>query len=485
MAIPRLYSHLALQWKGLVRDLCKGSTCCDLLCIDLNSLLYSCLNEAKDELSFAQLVFDNIKHLTKLVSCSKELYIAFDGVPPFAKFKEQAERRSGRTSSPKDGINPHVLSPGTKFIFDFQLKLEYQMKNFAKEGGLEVIISNTSEPGEGEHKIMNHIKKRKDNKVVIYGIDADLIVLGIISTCSDISLIREHIKTKKLPLGTKKYQILSVKKLRSHLLEGYAVRDLKYLFDIVLVIIMMGNDFTPAPKGIGIYEVFSMIDQVKGYHNEYPEELVVDFETGTINWENFNKLQKFLYELDLQQWKDEYPSYKDRVKAIFLSLPHQEIQNLSLIEKRAKVKEILEEEFTKWRFENYSKWENVSRDQINTITKDYLQSLEWIIKYYVTGDSDKHCVYEHEFTPRISDLGMVGKFEKDLPKEIKINPIHHLALILPESSKKLLPEDYQKENIPELSTLNNYDTLNSLINHFLKLDRDFLTLDETLRNFTL
>ena len=43
------------------------------------------------------------------------------------------------------------------------------------------ILDSSNNPGEGEHKLYNYIKNKKLNNNVIYGLDADLIMLGSLS----------------------------------------------------------------------------------------------------------------------------------------------------------------------------------------------------------------------------------------------------------------------------------------------------------------
>jgi len=56
----------------------------------------------------------------------------------------------------------------------------------------KIIFSDTTERGEGEHKILQYIKKNNIQKSVIYGLDADLIMLSIVSNKENIYLLRER-----------------------------------------------------------------------------------------------------------------------------------------------------------------------------------------------------------------------------------------------------------------------------------------------------
>ena len=58
------------------------------------------------------------------------------------------------------------------------------IKLFTKESTHEkkIIISASDQPGEGEHKLFQHIRNNnfhKDETTIIYGLDADLIMLAL------------------------------------------------------------------------------------------------------------------------------------------------------------------------------------------------------------------------------------------------------------------------------------------------------------------
>ena len=57
----------------------------------------------------------------------------------------------------------------------------------------KVIVSDSNEPGEGEAKILDYIKDHdiSQHSDIIYGLDADLIMLSLLSSKNDIYLLRE------------------------------------------------------------------------------------------------------------------------------------------------------------------------------------------------------------------------------------------------------------------------------------------------------
>lgn len=172
----------------------------------------------------------------------KVLYLAVDGVAPRAKMNQQRSRRfraakeaevaaaeataqsqakGGKSILPEiltDGsvgkrFDSNCITPGT----DFMLKLSLAMQKwvafkvetdpFWSQSGCEVIISGPDVPGEGEHKVMDHIRKYQNlhaagadfdsqyyapgDTHVLYGLDADLIMLGLATHEKKFMLLRE------------------------------------------------------------------------------------------------------------------------------------------------------------------------------------------------------------------------------------------------------------------------------------------------------
>lgn len=176
--------------------------------------------------------------LYKLVKPTKVLYLAIDGVAPRAKMNQQRSRRfrsakeaetsasealaranymSTTPSTATSDINrfdSNCITPGT----DFMLKLTFAIQKWVAYkqttdafwmNGADVIISGPDVPGEGEHKVMDFIRETRQAVEtgvateqqqhywqphythILYGLDADLIMLGLVTHEPNFMLLRE------------------------------------------------------------------------------------------------------------------------------------------------------------------------------------------------------------------------------------------------------------------------------------------------------
>jgi 5'-3' exonuclease len=89
-----------------------------------------------------------------------------------------------------------LISPGTFFMRQFESYFAKHRSQLEKECGVSLVISNSREFGEGEHKIMKEIRSLpSETPIAIYGLDADLILLGIsaIPNHPKVYLVRENV----------------------------------------------------------------------------------------------------------------------------------------------------------------------------------------------------------------------------------------------------------------------------------------------------
>jgi len=108
---------------------------------------------------------------------------------------------------PKKGEDPwdsNVITPGTEFMRRLSLHVkrfvEERMASSREWGKIQVIFSDASIPGEGEHKIIEHVRLQRaqmdydPNMVhVLHGLDADLIMLALATHEMNFYILREEV----------------------------------------------------------------------------------------------------------------------------------------------------------------------------------------------------------------------------------------------------------------------------------------------------
>lgn len=434
-----------------------------------------CHNDEK----VADVVLEFILAIMSKANPSSLLYVAFDGVPPFAKLKEQAKRR--KSAGTNTGLYSNMISPGTEFIEKLTDKLEKLLRNVAKRKMIKVLISTSSVPGEGEHKIFQHIKTHPSRKCVIYGLDADLILLGIMSNnAKNLIILREVSRTRYESIAKKKFEYLDVNTLRNRLVAGYSCRYEHYFVDIVLIFIILGNDFLPRPEGSDIHHnLHELLGALKDFH-EISEGNYLVSSTGDLNVDSFNLFIDSVYDMGLARFLSEYP-VTDKVADIELV---EQMKTLSLGYPESRTDRGLRKKYDEWRFDNYKKWRQKDKTEIKAVARDYMQGLQWTVKYYLNGTWTNHWVFQHDHVPCLPDLKLEQREEIKKIDEvaIELKPIHHLALVSPLQSRRLLPQVYQNFQLTPIEDLDSFDKIKQEI-HKMRTELDpHMTAGELKRN---
>ena len=212
----------------------------DNLYLDMNGIIHPCCHPEDgsqpttiDDMIIA--VFAYIDCIFSIVRPRKLVYFAIDGVAPRAKMNQQRSRRFRSTKESKDkkdkmsevrqklqdqGIqlppqnsaqdpfDSNCITPGTDFMYYLSKCLQFYIAKRLNESagwqGLEAILSDANAPGEGEHKIMEFIRRQRasqgynpNTRHVLYGADADLIMLGLATHEPHFTIIREEFTPNK------------------------------------------------------------------------------------------------------------------------------------------------------------------------------------------------------------------------------------------------------------------------------------------------
>ena len=220
--------------------------------------------------------------------------------------------RRGEEIPDSPPFDSNCITPGTVFMRKLSRQLEYFIAKKVSEDAnwrdVQVILSGHEACGEGEHKIMEFVRTLKaqpgydpNTRHCLYGLDADLIMLGLLSHDPHFALLREEVtfgprRGKKTGgLETQTFYLLHLSLLREYLeMEFDALKTkLSFPFDLeriiddyILLHLFVGNDFLPHLPGLHINEgaielLFriyeKVLPQAGGYLNEqgilHPERL--------------------------------------------------------------------------------------------------------------------------------------------------------------------------------------------------------------------
>lgn len=143
---------------------------------------------------------------------------------------------------------------------------------------VQVIFSGPEVPGEGEHKIMEFIRLTKakadyDPNVrhCLYGLDADLILLGLLSHDPHFALLREEVtfgggsraNTVKKSAADTRFYLMHLCLMREYMglefapliqASGNMLTLEKLIDDFILLMCLVGNDFMPSLPGFHLGE---------------------------------------------------------------------------------------------------------------------------------------------------------------------------------------------------------------------------------------
>ncbi|KAI0303658.1 exonuclease II [Multifurca ochricompacta] len=345
----------------------------DNLYLDFNGIIHTCSHPNDEDAHFRMSeeqiytsIFAYVDHLFGKIKPKKLFFMAVDGVAPRAKMNQQRSRRfrtakearevrenaerKGEKLPEEKAFDSNCITPGTPFMVKLSEQLRYFVNKKISEDAnwreVQVVLSGHEVPGEGEHKIMEYIRLSKAQpgynpnvRHCLYGLDADLIMLGLLSHDPHFCLLREEVKfgpsaRKKNNGGVESinFYLLHLSLLREYLdLEFRDVRrslpfeyNLEHIIDDFIVLaVFVGNDFLPHLPDLHIHEnglerlfdvYMKVLPSLGGYLNESGnidtkrlqvildemvewEKEVFEKEYGDINWFK-GKQSKHIKELE-------------------------------------------------------------------------------------------------------------------------------------------------------------------------------------------
>lgn len=227
MGIPFYFVSLIKQHRGIVSRV-RVKLQPDVLAIDCNCLIHTYMDNSRP----IESILEAIEKLKETCEPRKLLYIGMDGLVPYAKIVQQRYRRFRKPEEQE--FDRLQISPGTPYMKDLATAIRNKFPY--------AILSDTSEPGEGEHKIFAWLKSTEAHNrrsICVYGLDADLILLSLSQTslCMPRSfwLLRENPSFHDKAPGFSTLSISALKDIIGMPIEQY----------IMMSVMCFGNDFVP------------------------------------------------------------------------------------------------------------------------------------------------------------------------------------------------------------------------------------------------
>ena len=194
----------------------------------MNGVIHNCshgagtdTNTRMTEEEMMAKVFAYLDHIYRMVRPKKLLYMAIYGVAPIAKMNQQRSRRfrsakeaeeakaealaKGEPEAQGEPFDSNCITPGTEFMARLTEHLKFYVRKKQTEDvawmNVKVILSGHEVRGEGEHKIMEYIRWERlkpdydaNMSHCLYGLDADLIMLALVTHEPHFCLLREVVK---------------------------------------------------------------------------------------------------------------------------------------------------------------------------------------------------------------------------------------------------------------------------------------------------
>ena len=517
MGIPFYFRTITQKHPNLI---CRsiGEKVVDGLFLDLNCAIHQCARDALNDAAHGSpasaiendIISRTIAYVDKLVDYVKPqnlLYVAIDGPPPRAKMSQQRKRRF--LSAWREDICGHdgvqwdrnAITPGTKFMEDLSAALRAHLdmritKNTNNRSSpSRTMFLDSNDPGEGEAKIFRELRKcdmelaKPNSAIVVYGLDADLIMLSLIAEVRHpIFLLREasefDAKQQQNMHAKQPFMYFDTRALakaidhRSSTTTNTMKTTSISVDDYVVLCFLLGNDFIPPLSFLkinnnGIEVLLQHYERVK---IDNTDKLVYVDNSGTraINY-------TFLLAIFERLRDTEDVCLNDADKAYYAYVPQRvPTAQAAAMDARAaqtrfdnypscnKFVNVVRPNTTGWRPRYYYHlfYKMTDAKDIDAVCSNYLQGIQWTFDYYFqTREPSWGWYYKYDYSPTASDLfnhatshlSQCDASPREILREAIEDPTHYynfhpaslstteltqtqLLMVLPASSFHLLPQ---------------------------------------------
>jgi 5'-3' exonuclease len=450
MGIPSYFSYIIKNYSNIISNLSKlhkNGVVVDNLFMDCNSIIYDVFNSLTEEEKgmtrieniLIERVVAKIESYIVLLKPSNSVFIAFDGVAPFAKMEQQRTRRYKSTymsryidpllrnspSTNEDGgsWSTCTITPGTHFMNQLSesVREHFSQHVFAKQMR-NILVSASDIPGEGEHKMFEYLRDHNDvtENIFVYGLDSDLIMLSIFhrELTKNIYVCREAPEFSKsvldIPSSSPSEMLFMDIGLLSHSIlreMDCIVSDSHRIYDYIILCFFLGNDFLPHFPSLNIRKsgIQILIETYRAKIGSSSDLFFISKETGNIQWrtlqifikelakhEHSHILQEYFIRDKMSKYKYAQNTYEEREKML---------SNTPILYRADELYICPQEKMWEHRYYRVLLEKERSRgDDVKQICLNYMEGLEWVYKYYTVGCPNWKWKYHYNYPPLLVDL---------------------------------------------------------------------------------
>ena len=514
----------------------------------MNGVIHNCshgagtdTNTRMTEEEMMAKVFAYLDHIYRMVRPKKLLYMAIDGVAPRAKMNQQRSRRfrsakeaeeakaealaKGEPEAQGEPFDSNCITPGTEFMARLTEHLKFYVRKKQTEDvawrNVKVILSGHEVRGEGEHKIMEYIRWERlkpdydaNMSHCLYGLDADLIMLALVTHEPHFCLLREVVKFGGGERGQPSREILErpsddgflmlqVGLLREYLdLEfqrsvkgacGFAYDVERVIDDIVFLCMLVGNDFLPPLPTLDIAEgaLNTLFDTYRDMLPSLGGYISGDEGGGTFNAPRLEKIltrmagfERDVLEqraMDVQEFDEKQAKRNNKNgkrnghpsdSESFTDLTAMEQFEAELLKAKeegkpeptmmsvAKRNAILEggadglQQYKDMYYREKLELKVGEKAPVDELRQAYFEGLNWVLRYYYRGVASWTWYYPYHYAPMASDLcAGLGQLTVKFNYGRPFYPFEQLMAVQPPASSHLLPELFRHFMTEESSPL--------------------------------